>query len=83
MPLSDLQGEIANRLGRGEPLTRIEDEVIAPSAATNDAKAALWLYGWCLRERARRSESPIHSGHPSSRRPAFGSAARRRPGKRS
>jgi hypothetical protein len=83
MPLTDLQGEIANRLRRGEPLTRVEDEVIAPSSVTDDAKAALWLYGWCLLERARRSESPARSGHPRSRRPAFGSAARRRAGTRS
>jgi hypothetical protein len=83
MPLSNLQGEIANRLRRGEPLTRVEDEVIAPSSVTDDAKAALWLYGWCLLERAKRSESPARAGHPRPPRPAFGSAARRRAGTRS
>ena len=83
MPLTDLQGEIANRLRRGEPLTRVEDEVIAPSSVTDDAKAALWLYGWCLLERVRRSESTARSGHPRSRPPAFGSAAPRRAGTRS
>ena len=65
MPLTDLQGEIANRLRRGESLTRVEDEVIRPSAVMEDAKAALWLYGWCLlEERARRSESPDRPRRP-------------------
>jgi hypothetical protein len=75
---SDLQREIANRLRRGEPLTRVEDEVIRPSSVTDDAKAALWLYGWCLlADQARRSASPDRPRRPWSRRAAFASAGRR------
>ena len=84
MAFKDLQAEIADRLRRGEPLTRVEDEVIRPSSVTDDAKAALWLYGWCLlADRARHSESPAPPACPWSQRPAFGSAAHRRAGARS
>jgi hypothetical protein len=83
MSLTDLQAEIANRLRRGEPLTRVENEVIGPSSVTDDAKAALWLYGWCLLDdRARRSEA-ARPRHPRSGRPAPRSAARGRAGTRS
>jgi hypothetical protein len=76
MPLADLQAEIATRLRRGELLARLEDEVIAPSPLTDDAKAALWLYGWCLLNgQAQRTEARPHPGQPWSRRPVPGSAA--------
>jgi hypothetical protein len=84
MPFTDLQTEIATRLRRGEPLTQVEEEVIGPSSVTEDAKAALWLYGWCLLdEQARREEAPAHSGHRWSGRPAPGSAAPGQAGTRS
>jgi hypothetical protein len=77
--MNDLQVEIANRLRRGEPLRQIEDELIRPSSVTDDAKAALWLYGWCLLDnRAKHSDSPPRPPSRRFRRPTFGSAAHRR-----
>ena len=52
----DLRDEIEMRLGRGEPLARVEDEVIRSCNLPEDAKSALWLYGWCLIDDPARVE---------------------------
>jgi hypothetical protein len=58
MGLQDLQVEIECRVRRGEPLSRIEENLIEHCGVAEDAKAALWLYGWCLlEEEERRCES--------------------------
>ena len=67
--------EIATRLWRGETLTRVDEDVIGPSSVTDDAKAALWLYGWCLLDqRATREKAPARSEDPCSGWPTPGSA---------
>jgi hypothetical protein len=57
MRLRDLQVEIECRLRQGESLSRVEETVIDPCEAPEDAKSALWLYGWCLLEDTRRDDA--------------------------
>jgi hypothetical protein len=57
MGLQDLQVEIEYRLRRGEPLSRIEKNLIDHCAESDDAKAALWLYGWFQLDEERRCDS--------------------------
>ena len=57
MRLQDLQVEIECRLRRGESLSRVEEVVIDPCDVPEDAKAALWLYGWCLLGDGRRDDA--------------------------
>jgi hypothetical protein len=56
MQMTDLRAEIATRLDRGDRLGRVDEEVIRPSVVTDDAKAALSLYGWCLQDEGERHE---------------------------
>lgn len=44
--ITGLQREIDERLNGGEPLAKIEHEVIEPSGLSEESKSALWLYGW-------------------------------------
>jgi hypothetical protein len=56
MRLRDLHGEIECRLRQGESLSRVEEAVIDRCEVPEDAKSALWLYGWCLLDDAQRDE---------------------------
>jgi hypothetical protein len=56
MQLQDLQVEIECRLRQGESLSRVEESVIDRCEVPEDAKSALWLYGWCLLDDGRRDE---------------------------
>src|SRR3989442_118929 len=53
-PFRGLQVEVGRRARRGEALAQIDDEVIAPSALSEDDKSALWLYGWAYQEGGKR-----------------------------
>ena len=52
--LGQLQREVDVRLGSGEPLSHIEDDLINPSDLSEERKAMLWLYGWACLENGRR-----------------------------
>jgi hypothetical protein len=54
--LQDLQFEIECRLRQGDSLSRVEESVIDRCEVPEDAKSALWLYGWCLLDDGRRDE---------------------------
>jgi hypothetical protein len=55
--IASLQRQIDERLSGGEPLAKIEDDVIEPSDLSEEDKSALWLYGW-----ASLDEGPLR--HP-------------------
>jgi hypothetical protein len=55
MRLQDLQVEIEDRLLRGETLSHVERDLIDGCTVSEDAKAALWLYGWCFLENDHRA----------------------------
>jgi hypothetical protein len=44
--LAELREIVARRAERGEPLERIEAEVVEPAPLDEDRQAALWLYAW-------------------------------------
>ncbi len=48
-----LQREVDVRLGRGDPFSTVEADVIEPSGLSEEGKSALWLYGWAHLERGR------------------------------
>jgi hypothetical protein len=54
MRLQDLHVEIECRLRQGESLSHVEEAVIDRCEVPEDAKSALWLYGWCLLGDERR-----------------------------
>jgi hypothetical protein len=58
--IPDLQQEVDLRLRGGEPLARIEHDVIEPSDLSEEDKSALWLYGW-----ASLDDGPLR--HPQHR----------------
>lgn len=59
--LKQLQGEIALRMRRGDSFTSVEAEVIDASGLSDDAKGALWLYGWSfVNWRRQRREAIAH-----------------------
>jgi hypothetical protein len=59
--LTEFQRAIDARMRRGEPFATIEDELIEPSRLSNEAKSALWLYGWSFVDRrAQRQEARAH-----------------------
>jgi hypothetical protein len=73
--LKQLQGEVALRMRRGDTFNSVEAEVINRSGMSDDAKAALWLYGWSfVNWRRQRQEAIAHidllSARESAARPA-------------
>jgi hypothetical protein len=44
--LAELREIVARRAERGEPLERIESEIVEPAPLDEDRQAALWLYAW-------------------------------------
>jgi hypothetical protein len=59
--IRELQTDIASRMRRGDSFEAVEAEVIDPSALSEPAKAALWLYGWSFVDRGRqRREAVMH-----------------------
>ena len=59
--LTQLQGEIARRMRRGDSFVAIEEQLIDPSALPDSEKAALWLYGWSfVNYRRQRREAVAH-----------------------
>jgi len=59
--LTELQGAIEAGMRRGKSFSTIEDEIIEPSRLSDDAKSALWLFGWSFVDRhAQRREAHAH-----------------------
>jgi hypothetical protein len=59
--LKQLQGDVAIRMRRGDTFASVEAEVIDPSGLSDDAKSALWLYGWSfVHWRRQRREAMAH-----------------------
>ena len=59
--LSEFQRAIEARMRRGESFSSVEDELIEPSRLSDEAKSALWLYGWSFVDsHAQRREADAH-----------------------
>lgn len=54
--MDQMRSEIRAQLGRGVSLDDVDAETIKPSPLSEDAKAALWLYGFCLLSRPEQCE---------------------------
>jgi hypothetical protein len=44
--LTDLREAVERRIALGEPLERIESELLEPAPVDEERRAALWLYAW-------------------------------------
>ena len=59
--LMQFQRAIEARMQDGASFSNVEDELIEPSRLSDDAKSALWLYGWSFVDcRAQRREAYAH-----------------------
>ena len=59
--LKQLQADVALRMRRGDSFASVEAQVINASGLSEDAKAALWLYGWSfVNYRRQRREALAH-----------------------
>jgi hypothetical protein len=59
--LMELQRAIEVGMRRGESFSSVEDRVIEPSQLSEEAKSALWLYGWSFVDwRAQRRDANAH-----------------------
>jgi hypothetical protein len=59
--LMELQGAIEAGMRRGKSFSTVEDEIIEPSRLSDEAKSALWLYGWSFVDAgAQRREASAH-----------------------
>ena len=77
--LTEFQRAIDARMRRGEPFSTIEDELIEPSRLSNDAKSALWLYGWSFVDRReQRREARAHIARIARRADAVSAAGIRK-----
>jgi hypothetical protein len=59
--LTALRETVKERVELGEPLERIEAEVVDPAPLDEERRAALWLYAWSRQQ---------HQRHPHERRVA-------------
>ena len=77
--LTEFQRAIDARMRRGEPFATIEDELIEPSRLSNEAKSALWLYGWSFVDRReQRREARAHIARIARRADAVSAAGIRK-----
>ena len=71
-----LQREVGVRLRRGDSFSAVEADVIEPSGLSEEAKAALWLYGWTYLEQGRtlyeKRQSQVRRGAARSGVPRGG-----------
>jgi hypothetical protein len=59
--LMELQRAIETGMRQGKSFSAVEDELIEPSELPDEAKSALWLYGWSFVDwRAQRREACAH-----------------------
>ena len=59
--LMQFQRAIEARMQDGASFSNVEDELIEPSRLSDDAKSALWLYGWSFVDcNAQRREAYAH-----------------------
>ena len=59
--LMQFQRAIEARMQDGASFSNVEDELIESSRLSDDAKSALWLYGWSFVDRrAQRREAYAH-----------------------
>jgi hypothetical protein len=66
--LSEFQRVIDARMRRGDSFSAIEDELIDPCRLSNEAKSALWLYGWSFVDRCeQRREARAHIARIANR----------------
>jgi hypothetical protein len=49
-----LQERIRTAMGTGGDLEKVNEEIIEPTRLPEDAKAALWLYGWSCKDRPQQ-----------------------------
>jgi hypothetical protein len=47
---------VAEAVDDGATLDEVENEVLLPAPVSGDARDALWLYAWNLREQAQRPD---------------------------
>jgi hypothetical protein len=52
--LTSYRDEVAELMARGEPFGLVEDAIDEAPDLTLDEKAALWLFGFSLRDRAEQ-----------------------------
>jgi len=59
--LMELQRAIEAGMRRGKSFSAVEDEIIESSRLSDEAKSALWLYGWSFVDAgAQRREACAH-----------------------
>jgi len=59
--LIEFQRAIDARMRHGASFSTVEDELIEPSRLSDEAKSALWLFGWSFVDRrAQRREARAH-----------------------
>ena len=59
--LMELQRAIDVAMRQGKSFSAVEDEIIDPSEFSDEARSALWLYGWSFVDwRAQRREAYAH-----------------------
>jgi hypothetical protein len=54
--LEGVRARVAEAVDDGATLDEVEDEVLRPAPVSGDARDALWLYAWNLREQAQRPD---------------------------
>jgi hypothetical protein len=62
--LIEMQRAIDVGMGQGESFSSVEERIIEPSQLSDEAKSALWLYGWSFVDPlAQRREARAHIAH--------------------
>jgi hypothetical protein len=54
--LDAVRARVAEAVDEGASLDQVEQELLRPAPVSHDARDALWLYAWNLREAQRRPE---------------------------
>jgi len=73
--LMELQRAIDVGMRGGESFSSVEDRIIEPSQLSDEAKSALWLYGWSFVDLLdQRREAGAHIAQIAAR-PALSAAA--------
>jgi hypothetical protein len=53
-PLASYRDAVADRIERGESFGAVEDTIDEAAEFTQDQKAGLWLFAFCLRDRSEQ-----------------------------
>ena len=54
--LEDVRERVAEAVDDGATLAQVEADVLEDAPVTGEARDALWLYAWNLREQAQRPD---------------------------